>query len=51
MARRRVPRYPGCISQGKMEQKALQNTREAIQLCLEVRQETGRVIINGETTS
>lgn len=35
------PSIPGCISQGKTEQEALENIREAIQLCLEVRAERG----------
>jgi predicted RNase H-like HicB family nuclease len=33
------PIIPGCMSQGKTEEAALQNIREAIQLCLEVRRE------------
>jgi len=32
---------PGCVSQGKTEEEALRNIREAIQLCLEVRREKG----------
>jgi predicted RNase H-like HicB family nuclease len=35
------PAIPGCISQGKNEEEALANIREAIQLCLEVRAENG----------
>jgi len=35
------PVIPGCMSQGKTEEKALQNIQEAIQLCLEVRREKG----------
>lgn len=35
------PVIPGCMSQGKTEQEALHNIREAIQLCLEVRREQG----------
>ena len=35
------PIIPGCMSQGKTEQAALQNIEEAIQLCLEVRREQG----------
>jgi predicted RNase H-like HicB family nuclease len=33
------PAIPGCMSQGETKQAALQNIREAIQLCLEVRRE------------
>ena len=33
------PVIPGCMSQGKTQAEALQNIQEAIQLCLEVRQE------------
>jgi len=35
------PVIPGCMSQGETEAQALQNIQEAIQLCLEVRQEQG----------
>jgi predicted RNase H-like HicB family nuclease len=35
------PVIPGCMSQGKTQAEALQNIQEAIQLCLEVRQEQG----------
>jgi len=35
------PVIPGCMSQGKTEEQALQNIREAIQLCLQVRREKG----------
>ena len=35
------PVIPGCISQGGTKEEALQNIQEAIQLCLEVRQERG----------
>ncbi len=35
------PSIPGCISQGKTKEDALQNIKEAIALCLEVRQEQG----------
>ena len=35
------PIIPGCMSQGKTEEEALQNIQEAITLCLEVRREQG----------
>jgi predicted RNase H-like HicB family nuclease len=35
------PAVPGCISQGKTKQEALENIKEAIALCLEVRAEQG----------
>jgi len=35
------PVIPGCMSQGSTEAQALENIREAMQLCLEVRQEQG----------
>ncbi len=35
------PVIPGCMSQGETQAEALQNIQEAIQLCLEVRQEHG----------
>ena len=31
------PAIPGCVSQGKTRQQALDNIKEAITLCLEVR--------------
>ena len=33
------PAIPGCVSQGKTKDEALDNIREAIALCLEVRAE------------
>ena len=35
------PAIPGCVSQGNTEEEALQNVREAIRECLEVRAELG----------
>ena len=35
------PSIPGCVSQGRTEQEAMDNIREAIQACLEVRAEQG----------
>ena len=35
------PAVPGCVSQGKTREEALQNIREAIQGCLEVRAQQG----------
>ena len=35
------PLIPGCISQGKTQQEALANIREAIELCLESAPEEG----------
>ena len=35
------PNIPGCISQGKTEQEALENIKDAIRQCLEVRAEKG----------
>jgi predicted RNase H-like HicB family nuclease len=31
------PSIPGCISQGTTKEEAIENIKEAIQLCLEVR--------------
>ncbi len=33
------PSIPGCVSQGKTEEEALENIKEAIALCLEVQAE------------
>jgi len=33
------PAIPGCVSQGKTEDEAVENIREAIQACLEARAE------------
>lgn len=35
------PSIPGCVSQGKTEDEAAKNIRQAIQECLEVRAEQG----------
>jgi predicted RNase H-like HicB family nuclease len=35
------PSIPGCVSQGKTREQALENIAEAIALCLEVRAERG----------
>ena len=35
------PAIPGCVSQGETKAEALDNIREAIALCLEVRAEQG----------
>ncbi|NQY32047.1 MAG: type II toxin-antitoxin system HicB family antitoxin [Coraliomargarita sp.] len=35
------PSIPGCVSQGTSKEEALENVRDAIALCLEVRSEKG----------
>ena len=35
------PAIPGCVSQGQTKSEALDNIKEAITLCLEVRAEKG----------
>ena len=35
------PAIPGCVSQGATKEEALENVKEAIALCLEVRAEKG----------
>ena len=35
------PSIPGCVSQGETKEVAIDNIREAIELCLEVRSEHG----------
>ena len=35
------PAIPGCVSQGQTKEGALDNIREAIALCIEVRAEQG----------
>ena len=36
------PSVPGCVSQGQSTEEALEDVREAIALCIEVRAEQGR---------
>ena len=35
------PSIPGCVSQGDTKDEALANVKEAIELCIEVRAESG----------
>ena len=35
------PAIPGCVSQGRTEEEALENIREAIQACVEARAANG----------
>ena len=35
------PSIPGCVSQGTTKDEALENIKDAIKLCLEVRSEKG----------
>lgn len=35
------PSIPGCVSQGKTKEEAIENIKDAIALCLEVRAENG----------
>lgn len=35
------PSIPGCVSQGATKDEALENVRDAIRVCLEVRAERG----------
>ena len=35
------PAIPGCVSQGETREQALENIKQAISLCLEVRAEKG----------
>ena len=35
------PSIPGCVSQGKTKEEALENITDAIKLCLQVRAEKG----------
>jgi len=46
------PSIPGCVSQGTTKDEALENIREAIALCLEVRSERGlREVVQGTLRS
>ena len=35
------PSIPGCVSQGKTEREAIENIKDAIKQCIEVRAERG----------
>jgi predicted RNase H-like HicB family nuclease len=35
------PAIPGCVSQGRTKDEAIENIKDAIKLCLEVRAEQG----------
>jgi predicted RNase H-like HicB family nuclease len=35
------PAIPGCVSQGNTKEEAVENVRDAIKLCLEVRADRG----------
>lgn len=35
------PSIPGCVSQGKTKEEALENVKDAIKLCLQVRGQQG----------
>ncbi|RXT03694.1 type II toxin-antitoxin system HicB family antitoxin [Ammoniphilus sp. CFH 90114] len=37
----KCPVLPGCVSQGKTRNEALENIKEAIEGCIEVRREMG----------
>lgn len=37
------PSIPGCVSQGKTKAESLENIKDAIELCLEVRGEKDRL--------
>jgi predicted RNase H-like HicB family nuclease len=38
------PSIPGCVSQGKTKEEALESIKDAIKLCLEVRAEKGMAL-------
>ncbi len=39
------PSIPGCVSQGKTKDEALENVKDAIRLCLDVRAEEGLLLM------
>jgi predicted RNase H-like HicB family nuclease len=41
------PSIPGCVSQGATKDEALENVKDAIRLCLEVRAERGMPLTRG----
>jgi predicted RNase H-like HicB family nuclease len=45
------PAIPGCISQGKTEEEAMANIREAIQACVEARAANGMPVTVSSTCS
>ena len=45
------PEIPGCVSQGRTEEKALDNIRDAISECLAVRVEEGLPLSVGVPTN
>jgi predicted RNase H-like HicB family nuclease len=38
------PSIPGCVSQGRTDEEAIANIREAIQGCMEARAESGMLL-------
>ena len=46
-----VPSLPGCISQGKTEEKAAENIKEAIELHVKSLAEDGTPLIENENTT
>ena len=40
------PSIPGCVSQGTTKEEALENIKDAIELCLAVRAERSRSNVN-----
>jgi predicted RNase H-like HicB family nuclease len=44
------PSIPGCVSQGKTKEEAVENIKDAIALCLEVRAEKGLPLPQYPTT-